>query len=100
MFKSSIMQTSVALLHPLLITVIVKLTKSPTRALVTLPVLITAKSTLVFTVMFVSLKLPVAFSVELTKATLINVPLFKIRTTTHTIAEAPLFNLEMFQITF
>ena len=83
--KTSLTLTLVALEGPLLVTLIVKLTKSFTYALpVILDCLIIVKLTTGQTVMLVPLAVTVEFSVELTEAKLVNVPLVKTLTTTQT----------------
>ena len=100
-FKSSIIWTLVALLGPWLVTVIVKLTNSPTAIVeVTLTDFTKVRLTLELTVMFVWLKPPVLFSVELARAILVNVPFVKSLTTTQTETLDPLPNFEMVQTNF
>ena len=91
-----------ALEGPLLVTVIVKLTKSSTPALsnkVALDVLTTINLTTGSTVTVVLLDLLVVFSLQLTVATFSKVPLVETLTTTQTEALVPLFNLSIFQVT-
>ena len=74
-----------ALEGPRLVTVIVKLTKSPTLALpVKLDTLTKVKLTTGSAVTLVLLEVPVLFSVELTLATLTKVPLVRNLATTQT----------------
>ena len=75
-FRISVTTTSVALLKPLFVILIVNLTKSPTETLVMLTDFVMFKTTLGLTVTFVVFEeTSVLFSIELTTATLENVPL-------------------------
>ena len=77
------MLTLVALEGPLLVTLIVKLTKSLTQiSPVILAYLTTVKLLTGSAVMSVPLVVPVEFSVELTVTLFLKVPLFKTLTTT------------------
>ena len=76
------------------------LTRSPTLTCpVTLAYLIIVRLFTGLTVMSVPLVVPVMFSVELTVALFLNVPLVRTLTTTQTLSVVPLFNLAMFQDT-
>ena len=98
--SSSVIFTIVALLGPLLVTTIVKLTKSPTLAFpITSEYLTTVRLTTGSTVMFVSFDVPVLFSFEVTPATFVNVPLVVTLTTTQTRALDPLVKLPIFHST-
>ena len=82
--KTSVMLTLVALEGPLLVTLIVKLTKSLTQiSPVIFTYLTTVKLLTGLTVISVPLVVPEVFSVELAVATFLNVPLVFILTTTH-----------------
>ena len=94
------MLTLVALEGPLLVTLIVKLTKSLTQiSPVILAYLTTVKLLTGLTVISVPLVVPVMFSVELTVALFLNVPLVRTLTTTQTLSVVPLFKLAMFHDT-
>ena len=98
--KTSLMLTLVAFDGPLLVTLIVKLTRLFTQiSPVTLTCLITVKLFTGLTVISVPLVVPVLFSVELTVTLFLNVPLAKILTTTHPTYEEPLFKRVRFQTT-
>ena len=98
--KTSLTLTSVALEGPLLVTVTVKLTKSPTLALpVKLETLTRVKLTTGSTVTLVLFDLLVVFSLQLTVATFSKVPLVKTLTTTQTEVLVPLFILSIVQVT-
>ena len=98
--KTSLILTLVALEGPTLVTVIVKLTKSPTLALpVKLDTLTRVKLTTGSTVTLVLLEVPLGSSLEVTLATFTKVPLVKTFTTTQTETLEPLSNLSIFQVT-
>ena len=75
--STSVMFTFVALEGPKLVTVIVKVTLSLTLTSLGVAVLTISNLTTGIAVTLVSLVAPVLFSVELTVATLVNVPFFK-----------------------
>ena len=72
--KKSVIFIPVALLNPSLVTIIVKLTRSPTCAVLFSIVFTTVRLTCGLIVMFVPLPVVVLFSVELTTATFSIVP--------------------------
>ena len=96
----SVMLILVAFEGPWLVTLIVKLTRSFTLTLpVTFAYLIKVRLFTGLTVISVPFVVSVMFSVELTLATFLNVPLVMTLTTTHLLAVVPLFNVEIFQKT-
>ena len=98
--SSSVILTIVALLGPLLVTTIVKLTKSPTLAFpITSECLTTVRLTTGLTVMFVLLSNVVLFSFAVAAATLVNVPFVFTLTSTQIVTEVPLRILRLFQTT-
>jgi hypothetical protein len=93
--------TSVAFDSPLLVTVIVKLTRSPTSTLLISATLTMLRLTLGSAVTFVLLEVTtVAFSLQLTVATFANVPLVNNLTCTQTLALVPLAIWEIVHVTF
>ena len=101
-FKSSYIVTSVALLGPLLVTLIVNFTKSPTFTVpVTFDDLTTVRLTFGLTVMLVVFDgTSVVFSRQFTTAKLDSVPLVRTLTVIHTVTEVPFAILSIVQITF
>ena len=90
--------TFVALERPVLFTVIVNLTKSPTWTLVTFTVFVMFKVTCGFTVTLVLLVEVVVFSVEFTTAALVKVPFVRSLTTTQTLTLEPLSSFGTIQV--
>ena len=88
--RFSVTSTSVALLGPLFLTVMVYTTVSPIVTFVLSTVLLIVKSITGFTVTLVLFVELVEFSFDLTEATFVNVPLVRTLTVTVTLSEVPL----------
>ena len=98
-FKLSVILTPVALAEPVLFTVILNLTTSPTWTTEALPILVTFKITVPAVTFSLEPLVTVSFSRETTLATLLKLPSLTTRTVKIIDLEPPAVKLPTFQVT-